>query len=90
MTLSTTHPVASFFVSRVDTEIDARLDKIGTPDAEALKGKAAPANARLAYVAYQQAFEVAPRFHELVGSGGRPPRPLWAPTGVQNTSLIHI
>ena len=68
--LSTIHSVASFFVSRVDTEIDARLDKIGTPDAEALKGKAALANARLAYVAYQQAFEVAPRFHELVGSGG--------------------
>ena len=82
--LSTIHSVASFFVSRVDTEIDARLDKIGTPDAEALKGKAALANARLAYVAYQQAFEVAPRFHELVGSGGRPQRPLWASTGVKN------
>jgi transaldolase len=78
------HSVASFFVSRVDTEIDARLDKIGTPDAEALKGKAALANARLAYVAYQQAFEVGPRFHELAGSGGRPQRPLWASTGVKN------
>ncbi|MGB7236366.1 MAG: transaldolase [Rhodococcus sp. (in: high G+C Gram-positive bacteria)] len=78
------HSVASFFVSRVDTEIDARLDKIGTPDAEALKGKAALANARLAYVAYQQTFEVGPRFHELAGSGGRPQRPLWASTGVKN------
>nr|WP_296767059.1 transaldolase [Rhodococcus sp. (in: high G+C Gram-positive bacteria)] len=82
--LSKIHSVASFFVSRVDTEIDARLDKIGTPDAEALKGKAALANARLAYVAYQQSFEVAPRFHELAGSGGRPQRPLWASTGVKN------
>ncbi|WP_072801880.1 transaldolase [Rhodococcoides yunnanense] len=82
--LSKIHSVASFFVSRVDTEIDARLDKIGTPDAEALKGKAALANARLAYVAYQQTFEVGPRFHELVGSGARPQRPLWASTGVKN------
>ena len=78
------HSVASFFVSRVDSEIDARLDKIGTPDAEALKGKAALANARLAYVAYQQIFEVAPRFRELVGSGARPQRPLWASTGVKS------
>ncbi|MET0317416.1 MAG: transaldolase [Rhodococcus fascians] len=84
--LSKIHSVASFFVSRVDTEIDARLDKIGTPDAEALKGKAALANARLAYVAYQQAFEVGPRFHELAGSGARPQRPLWASTGVKNTA----
>lgn len=82
--LSRIHSVASFFVSRVDTEIDARLDKIGTPEAEELKGKAALANARLAYVAYQQAFEVGPRFHELAGSGGRPQRPLWASTGVKN------
>ncbi|MDJ0394903.1 transaldolase [Rhodococcus sp. G-MC3] len=84
--LSKIHSVASFFVSRVDTEIDARLGKIGTPDAEALKGKAALANARLAYVAYQQSFEVAPRFHELAGSGARPQRPLWASTGVKNTA----
>ncbi|MCJ0976187.1 transaldolase [Rhodococcus sp. ARC_M12] len=78
------HSVASFFVSRVDSEIDSRLDAIGTPDAEALKGKAALANARLAYVAYQQIFEVAPRFRELVGSGARPQRPLWASTGVKS------
>lgn len=82
--LSKIHSVASFFVSRVDTEIDARLDKIGTPDAQSLKGKAALANARLAYNAYQQAFEVGPRFQELAGSGGRPQRPLWASTGVKN------
>lgn len=78
------HSVASFFVSRVDSEIDSRLDAIGTPDAEALKGKAALANARLAYVAYQQVFEVAPRFRELVGNGARPQRPLWASTGVKS------
>ncbi|MEU3473964.1 transaldolase [Rhodococcus sp. NPDC006774] len=78
------HSVASFFVSRVDSEIDSRLDAIGTPDAEALKGKAALANARLAYVAYQQIFEVAPRFRELVGSGARAQRPLWASTGVKS------
>ncbi|OZD10194.1 transaldolase [Rhodococcus sp. 06-235-1A] len=78
------HSVASFFVSRVDSEIDSRLDAIATPDAEALKGKAALANARLAYVAYQQIFEVAPRFRELVGSGARPQRPLWASTGVKS------
>ncbi|AMY55650.1 transaldolase [Rhodococcus fascians] len=78
------HSVASFFVSRVDSEIDSRLDAIGTPDAEALKGKAALANARLAYVAYQQVFEVAPRFRELAGNGARPQRPLWASTGVKS------
>lgn len=82
--LSKIHSVASFFVSRVDTEIDARLDKIGTPAAKNLQGKAALANARLAYVAYQQAFEVGSRFHDLAGSGARPQRPLWASTGVKN------
>ncbi|GAC68763.1 transaldolase [Gordonia soli] len=82
--LSTIHSVASFFVSRVDTEIDKRLDAIGTPEATALKGKAALANARLAYVAYQQYFEVESRFQGLVGEGGLPQRPLWASTGVKN------
>ncbi len=82
--LSKIHSVASFFVSRVDTEIDARLDKIGTPAAKDLQGKAALANARLAYVAYQQAFEVGSRFHDLAASGARPQRPLWASTGVKN------
>ncbi|ORI22724.1 transaldolase [Rhodococcus sp. 1168] len=82
--LSKIHSVASFFVSRVDTEIDARLAKIGTPAAKDLEGKAALANARLAYVAYQQAFEVGSRFHDLAGSGARPQRPLWASTGVKN------
>lgn len=82
--LSNIHSVASFFVSRVDTEIDKRLDAIGTPDAMALKGKAGLANARLAYSAYQQVFEVESRFPDLLAQGARPQRPLWASTGVKN------
>lgn len=82
--LSTIHSVASFFVSRVDTEIDKRLDAIGTPEAVALKGKAGLANARLAYHAYQQVFEVESRFPDLLAQGARPQRPLWASTGVKN------
>lgn len=78
------HSVASFFVSRVDTEVDKRLDAVGTPEAQALKGKAALANARLAYSAYQQVFEVESRFHELVAKGGAPQRPLWASTGTKD------
>ncbi|MBT0568042.1 transaldolase [Williamsia sp. CHRR-6] len=82
--LSRIHSVASFFVSRVDTEIDARLDAIATPDAVELKGKAGLANARLAYVAYQQVFEVESRFQGLLADGARPQRALWASTGVKN------
>ncbi|NUT38337.1 MAG: transaldolase [Hamadaea sp.] len=75
--------VASFFVSRVDTEVDKRLDKIGTPEALALKGKAAVANARLAYQAY---LEVAggSRWAALKAAAARPQRPLWASTGTKN------
>lgn len=82
--LSRIHSVASFFVSRVDSEIDGRLTAIGTPDALALRGKAALANARLAYAAYQRAFEVEPRFQALLESGALPQRALWASTGVKN------
>ncbi|MGW0044036.1 transaldolase [Rhodococcus sp. NPDC003348] len=82
--LSTIHSVASFFVSRVDTEIDARLEKIGTDPALALRGKAGVANARLAYAAYQEVFESGDRFAELAKSGARVQRPLWASTGVKN------
>ena len=82
--LSRIHSVASFFVSRVDTEIDNRLEKIGTPEALALRGKAALANARLAYAAYQQVFHVQPRFRGLLAAGARPQRALWASTGVKN------
>lgn len=76
--------VASFFVSRVDTEIDKRLETIGTPEALALRGKAGLANARLAYAAFQEVFELGVRFPALKAHGARPQRPLWASTGVKN------
>ncbi|MFC0315410.1 transaldolase [Gordonia phosphorivorans] len=76
--------VASFFVSRVDTEIDNRLEKIGTPEALALRGKAGLANARLAYAAYSEVFELGVRFPDLKAHGARPQRALWASTGVKN------
>jgi transaldolase len=75
--------VASFFVSRVDTEIDKRLDKIGTDEALALRGKAGVANSRLAYAAYQDVFQGS-RWAQLTAQGARPQRPLWASTGVKN------
>jgi transaldolase len=81
--LATIESVASFFVSRVDTEIDARLDKIGTPEAQELKGKAAVANARLAYAAFEEVMN-SPRWQALRAAGARPQRPLWASTGVKN------
>ncbi|MGW4423706.1 transaldolase [Streptosporangium sp. NPDC004631] len=77
--------VASFFVSRVDTEIDRRLDKIGTPEAGALKGKAAIANARLAFAAYEDMVD-SPRWQALSAAGARPQRPLWASTGTKDPS----
>jgi transaldolase len=75
--------VASFFVSRVDTEIDKRLEAIGTERALALRGQAAVANARLAYAAYQEEFATS-RWVRLREAGARPQRPLWASTGVKN------
>src|SRR5262249_4412469 len=75
--------VASFFVSRAATESDKRLEKIGTPAALALRGKAGVANSRLAYVAFQEAFS-GPRWEALAAKGARPQRPLWASTGVKN------
>ena len=75
--------VASFFVSRVDTEVDKRLEAIGTDEALALRGQAAVANARLAYAAYQQEFGTQ-RWAALKQVGARPQRPLWASTGVKN------
>jgi len=75
--------VASFFVSRVDTEVDSRLDKIGTSQAAALRGRAAIANARLAYQHYEQAFST-PRWQALHQAGARPQRPLWASTSVKD------
>jgi transaldolase len=75
--------VASFFVSRVDTEVDKRLDAIGTDEALALKGKAAVANARLAYQAYEEVFST-PRWKNLEDDGAHVQRPLWASTGVKD------
>ena len=82
--LSTIHSVASFFVSRVDTEIDKRLEKIGSDEALALRGQAGVANARLAYAAYQEVFVGGERFEDLKADGARVQRPLWASTGVKN------
>ena len=77
------HSVASFFVSRVDTEVDKRLDAIGTDDAKALRGKAAVANAVLAYAAFEEVFSSA-RWRALAAEGANAQRPLWASTGVKN------
>ncbi len=81
--LSKIHSVASFFVSRVDTEIDKRLDEIGGEEAAALKGKAAVANARLAYALYEDEFG-SERFAALAAQGANRQRPLWASTGVKD------
>jgi transaldolase len=75
--------VASFFVSRVDSEVDGRLDKIGTPQAAQLRGKAAIANARLAYELYEQRFS-GPRWEALRVAGAHPQRPLWASTSTKD------
>ena len=75
--------VASFFVSRMDTEVDKRLDKLGTPEAAALRGKAAIANARLAYELYEERFAT-PRWEALRRAGARPQRPLWASTSTKD------
>ncbi|MGW0199017.1 transaldolase [Nonomuraea sp. NPDC003201] len=80
LNLATIESVASFFVSRVDTEIDKRLDKVGKPE---LKGKAGIANARLAYAAYEDVMN-SERWQRLRSAGARPQRPLWASTGVKN------
>ncbi|AQW50024.1 transaldolase [Streptomyces violaceusniger] len=77
------HSVASFFVSRVDTEIDKRIDKLGTDEAKALRGKAAIANARLAYQAYEEVFS-SDRWAALDRSNANKQRPLWASTGVKD------
>ncbi|MGB3696288.1 MAG: transaldolase [Gordonia sp. (in: high G+C Gram-positive bacteria)] len=76
--------VASFFVSRVDSEVDKRLEAIGTPEALELRGKAGLANARLAYAAYREVFETQVRFPDLQAHGALPQRALWASTGTKN------
>ncbi|AJE86343.1 MULTISPECIES: transaldolase [Streptomyces] len=89
--LSTIYSVASFFVSRVDSEIDKRLGALGTDEAKALRGKSAVANARLAYQAYEEVFGSADgstpapgRWAALEKAGANRQRPLWASTGVKD------
>lgn len=77
------HSVASFFVSRVDTEVDQRLEVIGTTEALALRGRAAVAQARLAYQLFRDQF-VGDRWTELEILGAHPQRPLWASTSTKN------
>ncbi|HEX3908719.1 MAG TPA: transaldolase [Mycobacteriales bacterium] len=84
--LSRLGSVASFFISRVDTEVDKRLDKIGTKEAKALRGKAAIANARLAYKLYQEKFDT-DRWRALLAAGAKPQRPLWASTSTKDPSF---
>jgi transaldolase len=81
--------VASFFVSRVDTEVDKRLDKIGTPEAQAMHGKAAVANAQLAYELYEKAFST-DRWAALAAAGAHPQRPLWASTSTKNPAYRDV
>ncbi|MEV4617252.1 transaldolase [Asanoa sp. NPDC049573] len=75
--------VASFFVSRFDTEIDKRLEKIGSDEAKAMRGKGAVANARLAYERYSEVFS-GERWQALADAGAKPQRPLWASTSTKN------
>jgi len=84
--ISKIHSVASFFVSRVDTEIDKRLEAIGTGDAKSLKSQAALANARLAYEVFEQEFDNA-AWAALAASGANKQRPLMASTGVKDPNL---
>ncbi len=86
---SRVHSVASFFVSRVDTEADKRLEAIGTKDALALRGKLAIANAKLAYEQYQQAFSGG-RWDFLAGKGASPQRCLWASTSTKNPAYRDV
>ncbi len=89
--LSQIRSVASFFVSRVDAEIDKRLDGIGGEKAQALKGKAAIANARLAYQEFENVV-ASPRWAALAAAGAHPQRPLWASTSVKNPDYrdVHL
>jgi transaldolase len=81
--LSRVSSVASFFVSRVDTEVDRRLDAIGTDAARSLRGRAAVANAQLAYQLFLESFS-GPRWDALAERGARPQRPLWASTSTKD------
>jgi transaldolase len=85
--LSRLGSVASFFVSRVDTEVDARLDKIGGKAAKDLRGKAAVANARLAFKLFEEKFD-SDRWRALEAAGAKPQRPLWASTSTKDPSYV--
>ena len=84
--LSKIASVASFFVSRVDTEVDGRLDKLGTPEATALRGRAAIANARLAYELFEQRC-AGERWQALAAAGANVQRPLWASTSTKDPAF---
>ena len=81
--LTTISSVASFFISRVDTEVDRRLDELGTPEALALRGRGAVAQAQVAYDLFLQTFS-GPRWEALAERGARVQRPLWASTSTKN------
>jgi transaldolase len=84
--LSKLESVASFFVSRVDTEVDKRLEKLGSEHAKTLRSKAAIANARLAFEAYEQVI-ASDRWQALRSAGAKPQRPLWASTSTKDPNL---
>ncbi|QBS39908.1 transaldolase [Nocardia sp. CS682] len=87
------HSVASFFVSRVDSEIDKRLEAIGSDEALALRGQAGIANARLAYAEYQDVFDGGKHtstYNHLAAAGANRQRPLWASTGVKNPDYSDV
>jgi transaldolase len=84
--ITTIGSVASFFVSRVDTEVDKRLDKLATPEAQAMRGKAGIANARLAYELYEQKLAT-PRWEALASKGAKVQRPLWASTSTKDPAF---
>jgi transaldolase len=90
--IANVHSVASVFVSRIDTMIDAMLEKIGTPDALALRGKAAVANTKLVYQEFEKIFSGA-RWQRLAAEGANVQRPLWASTSTKNpeySPLLYV
>jgi transaldolase len=87
--LSRVASVASFFISRVDVEVDRRLNEIGTPAALALRGKAALVQGQLAYRQFTETFS-GPRWEALAARGARVQRPLWASTGTKNPEYSDV
>jgi transaldolase len=81
--------MASFFVSRFDTETDRRLEEVGTNDARELQGNLAIANARVAYGLFLETFS-ASRFESLANEGARPQKPLWASTSTKNPAYPDL